>query len=69
MIYPIINPPQVAIVGAGCVAERPWVHDGAVAGRPLLNLTLAADHRVTDGRVGSRFLQAIAALLADPEKL
>jgi len=37
--------------------------------RPVLNLTLAADHRVTDGRIGSRFLKTIAELLAAPEKL
>ncbi len=68
-IYPIINPPQVAIVGTGCVSERPWVHASSVAARPVLNLTLAADHRVTDGRAGSRFLKTIAELLAAPEKL
>ncbi len=68
-LYPIIHAPQVAIVGAGRVAERPWVHAGGLAVRPLLHLTLAADHRVTDGRIGSRFLQAIAELLAHPEKL
>ena len=68
-IYPIINPPQVAIVGTGCVSERPWVHAGSMAARPVLNLTLAADHRVTDGRTGSRFLKTIAELLAAPEKL
>ncbi len=68
-IYPIINPPQVAIVGTGCISERPWVHEGRLAARPVLNLTLAADHRVTDGRAGSRFLKTIAGLLASPEKL
>jgi pyruvate dehydrogenase E2 component (dihydrolipoamide acetyltransferase) len=68
-LYPIIHAPQVAIVGAGRVSERPWVQAGALAVRPLLELTLAGDHRVTDGRTGSRFLQTIAALLADPEKL
>jgi len=68
-LYPIIHAPQVAIVGAGRIAEQAWAQAGAVVVRPLLHLTLAADHRVTDGRSGSRFLQAIAALLADPEKL
>jgi len=68
-IYPIINPPQVAIVGSGSVSERLWVHAGSMALRPVLNLTLAADHRVTDGRMGSRFLKTIAELLAAPEKL
>ena len=68
-IYPIINPPQVAIVGSGCVSERLWVHAGSAVVRPVLNLTLAADHRVTDGRIGSRFLKKIAELLAAPEQL
>jgi pyruvate dehydrogenase E2 component (dihydrolipoamide acetyltransferase) len=68
-LYPIINPPQVAIIGAGAVAERPWVSDGQLAIRPLMTLTLAADHRVTDGRAGSRFLHRIADLLTQPEKL
>jgi pyruvate dehydrogenase E2 component (dihydrolipoyllysine-residue acetyltransferase) len=68
-IYPIINPPQVAIVGTGCISERPWIHAGSMAARPVLNLTLSADHRVTDGRIGSRFLKTIAELLAAPEKL
>jgi len=68
-IYPIINPPQVAIVGSGCVVERPGVCEGSVAVRPQLTLTLAADHRVTDGRAGARFVCTIAELLAAPEKL
>ncbi len=68
-LYPIINPPQVAIVGAGCIAPQPWVHEGAVMIRPVLSLTLAADHRVTDGRSGSRFLKMIGELLATPDKL
>jgi pyruvate dehydrogenase E2 component (dihydrolipoamide acetyltransferase) len=69
ILYPIINPPQVAIVAAGVITERPWVYDGKLTVRPVLNLTLAADHRVTDGRAGSHFVHAIAELLATPEKL
>jgi pyruvate dehydrogenase E2 component (dihydrolipoamide acetyltransferase) len=68
-LYPIINPPQVAIVGSGAVNERPWVTNGQLAVKPVLELTLAGDHRVTDGRVGSRFLRAVAELLSTPEKL
>lgn len=69
VLYPIINPPQVAIVGAGAVSQRPWVNDGQLVIRPALTLTLAADHRVTDGRSGSRFLRSIAELLAHPDSL
>jgi pyruvate dehydrogenase E2 component (dihydrolipoamide acetyltransferase) len=69
VLFPIINPPQVAIIGAGAILERPWVAGGQLVARPLLSLTLAADHRVTDGRAGSRFLSRIAALLARPKTL
>lgn len=66
-ILPVIQPPQVAIVGAGAVVERPWVVDGTVVARPVLTLALAADHRTSDGARGARFLQAIAKNLATPE--
>lgn len=68
-IFPVINPPQVAILGAGALTDRPWVSEGQIVVRPVLTLTLAGDHRVTDGRAGSRFLRRIAALLARPEAL
>jgi pyruvate dehydrogenase E2 component (dihydrolipoamide acetyltransferase) len=67
--YPIIFPDQVAIVAAGRIVERPWVVAGQVLPRPVLTLTLAADHRVSDGRVGSRFLNRIATLLSVPGEL
>ena len=66
-VFPIIQPPQVAIVGAGAVTPRPWVCDGALAVRQLCTLSLAADHRVTDGRVGAQFLGRIARLVAAPD--
>jgi pyruvate dehydrogenase E2 component (dihydrolipoamide acetyltransferase) len=69
VLYPIINPPQVAIVGVGAIRDRAWVEDGQLVVRPVLTLALAADHRVTDGRVGARFLRQIADLLARPEAL
>lgn len=69
VLYPIINPPQVAIVGAGAIRDQPWVQDGQLVVRPILTLALAADHRVTDGRVGAHFLRTIADLLARPEAL
>jgi len=68
-VLPIIQPPQVAIVGAGVVAVRPWIVDGRVVPRHVLTLSLGADHRVTDGRLGAHFLARIAALLADPAAL
>jgi pyruvate dehydrogenase E2 component (dihydrolipoamide acetyltransferase) len=68
-VQPIIYPPQVAIVGLGKVAERPWVEGGAVVVRKVLTATLAADHRVSDGHRGGLFLAALARRLQEPEKL
>jgi pyruvate dehydrogenase E2 component (dihydrolipoamide acetyltransferase) len=68
-VFPIIQPPQVAIVGAGAVMERPWVVDGQVVPRQVLTLSLGADHRVTDGRLGAQFLACIAARLQSPASL
>ena len=68
-VFPIIQPPQVAIVGSGAVSARPWVVGGKVEPRQLIVLSLGADHRVTDGRLGAQFLAGIAERLAAPEKL
>jgi pyruvate dehydrogenase E2 component (dihydrolipoamide acetyltransferase) len=68
-LYGIIYPPQVAIVGFGKVVTRPWVVDGAVGPRSVVTITLAADHRVSDGHAGALFLAEIGKLLGEPEKL
>jgi len=65
----IVYPPQVAIVGFGRIAERPWVVDGAVVPRPVVTATLSADHRVSDGHRGGLFLAAVERLLQAPERL
>jgi pyruvate dehydrogenase E2 component (dihydrolipoamide acetyltransferase) len=65
-VLPVIFPPQVAIVGVGRVTERPWVVGGRVVARPVVHVTLAADHRVSDGHRGSRFLSAVQARLEAP---
>ena len=59
----------VAIVGAGAVGTRPWVVDGQVVPRQVLTLSLGADHRVTDGRLGAQFLAKLAQRLVDPGSL
>jgi pyruvate dehydrogenase E2 component (dihydrolipoamide acetyltransferase) len=69
IVYPVIHPPQVAIVGFGSVLTRPWVVDGVIAPRPVIKLSLAADHRVSDGRRGAGFLALIRDGLARPEAL
>jgi pyruvate dehydrogenase E2 component (dihydrolipoamide acetyltransferase) len=68
-VFPIIQPPQVAIVGSGAVSVRPWVVDGKVEPRQIIVLSLGADHRVTDGRLGAQFLAGIAERLAAPGQL
>jgi pyruvate dehydrogenase E2 component (dihydrolipoamide acetyltransferase) len=68
-VHGIVYPPQVAIVGFGRVGERPWVVGGAVVARPLVTVTLSADHRVSDGHRGGLFLAAVERLLQAPERL
>lgn len=65
----VIYPPQVAILGFGKVVERPWVLDGEILARPLVNVSLAADHRASDGHAGGLFLSAIDRHLQEPETL
>ncbi len=65
----VIYPPQVAIIGYGRVAVRPWVVAGAVVARPLVTLTLAADHRASDGHLGGQLLAAIERALQAPSSL
>lgn len=65
----VIYPPQVAILGFGRISERPWVVDGQVVARPLAELSLAADHRASDGHAGGLLLSAIEQLLQEPETL
>jgi pyruvate dehydrogenase E2 component (dihydrolipoamide acetyltransferase) len=60
LVHGVISPPQVGLVGIGRPRERAWVVDGEVVPRTVLTLTLAADHRATDGMTGSRFLNTIA---------
>jgi pyruvate dehydrogenase E2 component (dihydrolipoamide acetyltransferase) len=69
VVFPIIQPPQVAIVGAGRVVERPWVVDGKIVPRQVVTLSLGADHRVTDGRLGAQFLDRLARTLREPTTL
>ena len=63
---PILSPGQVGILAMGRILERPWIVDGAVVARPIMQLSLSFDHRVVDGALGSRVLQSVAQYLADP---
>ena len=68
-LYGVIYPPQVAIVGFGMPVVRPWAVDGMVGARRVVSMTLAGDHRVSDGHRGALFLSAIENLLKTPEAL
>lgn len=68
-VYGVIYPPQVALVGFGRITERPWAEGGMLAARPVTTVTLAADHRQSDGATGGRLLAAIANNLQRPEEL
>ena len=68
-VLPVIHPPQVAMLGFGRIVRRPWVVAGTVQPRQVVTLTLAADHRATDGHVGGLLLARLASLLDDPERL
>jgi pyruvate/2-oxoglutarate dehydrogenase complex dihydrolipoamide acyltransferase (E2) component len=61
---PVLNPPQIAILGIGRVAERAVVISGQVVARPMMTLTLVFDHRALDGHPAGLFLSALAQRLA-----
>jgi len=62
---PIINYPDVAILGTGRIADRPWVAEGQVVARKILPLSLTFDHRVTDGVDAAKFLTKVINYLED----
>ncbi|MDD2336847.1 MAG: dihydrolipoamide acetyltransferase family protein [Geobacteraceae bacterium] len=66
---PIINYPDVAILGCGRITDKPWVVKGEIAIRKILPLSLTFDHRVTDGGDATRFLSRVASFLEDPALL
>lgn len=68
-LQPVIYPPQVAIVGCGCIAERPWAEANALSVRRTLEVTVGGDHRVSDGRSAARLLNDLARRLSHPEQL
>jgi pyruvate dehydrogenase E2 component (dihydrolipoamide acetyltransferase) len=68
-IFPIIYPPQVAIVGFGAIASRPWVVGDEILPRRVITASLSGDHRVSDGHRGGRFLASLDSLLLEPGML
>lgn len=68
-LIPTINYPEVAILGAGRVQEKPVVRDGQIVIRKILPLTLAFDHRIADGADAARFVTEMVRQLSDPNLL
>lgn len=66
---PVINYPEVGILGVGRIAEKPVVRDGVIVVGQMMPLSLSADHRLIDGGEATRFLQAVATRLGDPSSM
>ncbi len=65
----IINPPEAAILAVGSVKQVPVVRDGAIVAGTMLKATLSADHRITDGAEGARFMKSLEDFLEHPLRL
>jgi 2-oxoglutarate dehydrogenase E2 component (dihydrolipoamide succinyltransferase) len=66
---PVINVPEVAILGVHKIVDRPVVKDGQIVIRPMMNASIGFDHRVIDGELAVKFLRRICELLEKPELL
>lgn len=66
---PIINQPEVAILGVNKITETPVVENGEIVIKPLMNLSLTADHRAVDGSVAAQFLATLKKYIEKPELL
>ncbi|HEU5087145.1 MAG TPA: 2-oxo acid dehydrogenase subunit E2, partial [Roseiflexaceae bacterium] len=69
MSTPILNAPQVGILGMHKIQERAMVVGGEIKARPMMYLALSYDHRIVDGAEAVRFLVRVKELLEDPETL
>lgn len=68
-VFGVIYPPQVAVIGFGSISEQPFAENGMLGIRSVVSVSLAGDHRATDGLTGSRFLSALDTNLQNPETL
>ncbi|WP_105318311.1 2-oxoglutarate dehydrogenase complex dihydrolipoyllysine-residue succinyltransferase [Thermus tenuipuniceus] len=66
---PLLNPPQVGILGMHAIQERPVARDGQVVIRPMMYLALSYDHRIVDGREAVTFLKRVKELVENPVRL
>ncbi|MCS7285901.1 MAG: dihydrolipoamide acetyltransferase family protein [Anaerolineae bacterium] len=66
---PIINPPEVAILGVGRIVEKPACYQGQIVSRAMMHLSLTFDHRIVDGAPAAEFLRTVKELLENPYRL
>ena len=66
---PVINHPEVAILGVHAIKEKPVVRDGEIRIGHVMNVSLSLDHRVVDGMTGARFLNRVISILEEPGRL
>jgi 2-oxoglutarate dehydrogenase E2 component (dihydrolipoamide succinyltransferase) len=66
---PLLNPPQVGILGMHAIQERPVAREGQVVIRPMMYLALSYDHRIVDGREAVTFLRRVKELIENPTRL
>jgi pyruvate dehydrogenase E2 component (dihydrolipoamide acetyltransferase) len=62
----VINPPEAGILAVGTIEQKPVVHNGEVAPRPRMRVTMSCDHRVIDGATGAAFLRTLKTMLENP---
>ena len=65
----MINFPEVAILGVHKIAKAPRVVNDRVAVRDVMYLSISIDHRINDGAMGARFMNAVKAMLEDPKRI
>ena len=66
---PVINYPEVAILGVHKIVDRPVIQNGQIVARPMMNAVIGFDHRVIDGEMAVKFLRRVCELLERPELL
>lgn len=66
---PVLNPPESIILGVGRILDRPWVDEGQVVVKPVMYLSLTADHQLIDGAVAAEALDTFSELITNPEAL
>jgi pyruvate dehydrogenase E2 component (dihydrolipoamide acetyltransferase) len=64
--YAIVNQPENAILAVGAMIDKPWVVDGQIVVRPIMNVALTYDHRTIDGAKAGQFMQTLKTFIENP---